>query len=186
MNFRIDHWASQFDDETLWTIYYKIKPMRWVDAAHCLKDEFGSQRIPGKNSIYEFKAAMREEEYEHRKEQIAQAKAEAVAIAKSAEISDEEIVAAYKQLAVDAAFTTRNTEDAARFVGMATAIADRQLKAQELALKKQAQATKDETLRLAREKFEAAEKRLAAVQGVAEDKLLTTEDKLAKIKEIFG
>ncbi|MBR4938297.1 MAG: hypothetical protein IKZ22_05440, partial [Kiritimatiellae bacterium] len=62
----------------------------------------------------------------------------------------------------------------------------RLLHRQELSLRERAQETKDEQLKLAREKFEAAERRLAAVQGAVDDAKLTDADKLAKIKEIFG
>ena len=48
------------------------------------------------------------------------------------------------------------------------------------------QKTADEQLRLAREKFEAAEKRLAAVQGAVDAPQLSDEERLAKIKSIFG
>ena len=56
----------------------------------------------------------------------------------------------------------------------------------ELALKAAAQETKDEQLKLAREKFEAAEKRLNAVQGAVDAPQLTDAERVAKIKSIFG
>ena len=56
----------------------------------------------------------------------------------------------------------------------------------ELALKAAAQSTKDEQLKLAREKFEAAERRLNAVQGAVDEPKLTDAERVAKIKSIFG
>ena len=56
----------------------------------------------------------------------------------------------------------------------------------ELALKAAAQQTKDEQLKLAREKFEAAERRENAARNALGDTKLTDADKLAKMKEIFG
>lgn len=56
----------------------------------------------------------------------------------------------------------------------------------ELALKFAAQQTKDEQLKLAREKFEAAERRLNAVQGAVDAPQLTDAERVAKIKSIFG
>ena len=184
MNFRTDHWAMRFDDATQWKIYYKIRRMRWTDALDWLAKEYD---VHIKDSaFYEWRKAMDAAEHKHHKAEMELAELRAKDIAKSRDITDEETAAAFMQFAVEAVDKTHDADDAKYFVNMATAIMDRRLKEQELELKKQAQATKDETLRLAREKFEAAEKRLAAVQGVAEDKLLTTEDKLAKIKEIFG
>ena len=54
------------------------------------------------------------------------------------------------------------------------------------ALKAAAQQTKDEQLKLAREKFEAAERRESAAKSALDDKKLTDADKIAKMKEIFG
>ena len=65
-------------------------------------------------------------------------------------------------------------------------VTDRLLHRQELNLKARAQSTKDETLRLAREKFEAAERRENAAKAALGDEKLTDADKLAKMKEIFG
>lgn len=56
----------------------------------------------------------------------------------------------------------------------------------ELGLKAAAQQTKDEQLKLAREKFEAAERRLAAVQGAVDAPQLSDAERVAKIKSIFG
>ena len=186
MNFRIDHWAAPFPENTLWEIYYRIKPMKWTDAQELLLKEYGIERTPGRNSIFDFKAKMREEESAHRLEQVAQAQAEAAALAKGATVADEELEAAYKQMAVELALRTNSADEARKFMEMANSIADRRLAAQSNALKERAQATKDETLRLAREKFEAAEKRLAALKNAASDNTLSDEAKLAKIKEIFG
>ena len=57
---------------------------------------------------------------------------------------------------------------------------------QQLALKAAAQQTKDEQLKLAREKFEAAERRENAARSALGDTKLTDAAKIAKMKEIFG
>jgi hypothetical protein len=59
-------------------------------------------------------------------------------------------------------------KEAEKVIQMAATLADKRLKAAELKLKDRAQQTKDETLRLAREKFEAAEKRLERVAEIAD------------------
>ena len=58
--------------------------------------------------------------------------------------------------------------------------------AEKLKLDAARQRTADEQLRLAREKFEAAEKRENAARNALGDTKLTDADKLAKMKEIFG
>ena len=65
-------------------------------------------------------------------------------------------------------------------------VTDRLLHRQELSLKSRAQQTKDETLRLAREKFEAAERRENAAKAAVADAKLTDEQRMAKLKEIYG
>ena len=44
----------------------------------------------------------------------------------------------------------------------------------------------DDALRLAREKFEAAERRASAAKNALGDAKLTDADKIARMKEIFG
>jgi len=56
----------------------------------------------------------------------------------------------------------------------------------ELALKAAAQQTKDEQLKLAREKFEAAERRENAAKATVADNKLSDEERMAKLREIYG
>lgn len=56
----------------------------------------------------------------------------------------------------------------------------------ELKLKAAAQQTKDAQLKLAREKFEAAEKRLAAAADITGDEKLTPDEKLKELDRLFG
>ena len=54
------------------------------------------------------------------------------------------------------------------------------------ALKAAAQQTKDAQLKLAREKFEAAERRENAAKAAVSDAKLTEAERLARVKEIYG
>ena len=54
------------------------------------------------------------------------------------------------------------------------------------ALKAAAQQTKDEALRLAREKFEAAERRENAAKAAVADSKLSDEERMARLREIYG
>ena len=56
----------------------------------------------------------------------------------------------------------------------------------ELGLKAAAQQTKDEQLKLAREKFEAAERRENAAKAAVADNKLSDEERMAKLREIYG
>jgi hypothetical protein len=89
-------------------------------------------------------------------------------------------------MGAELALRTGSAGEAGKFVQMAGALADRRLRAEELKLKARAQSTKDEQLKLAREKFEAAERRENAARSALGDTKLTDAAKIAKMKEIFG
>ena len=69
---------------------------------------------------------------------------------------------------------------------MAMALRDRELHAADLNLKERSQKTKDEQLKLAREKFEAAERRENAAKATLGDTKLTPAEREAKLREIYG
>ena len=185
---RTDSWAANLTEEQAWALYYKARGLRWNEAADWAVKEYGVE-APSRTAFYAWLGRMRKEESAHRLEQAATAAAEAAALAKT-KTSDEAQIAAYKAMATELALRTGSAKEAEKFIQMAATLADKRLKAAELKLKDRAQQTKDETLRLAREKFEAAEKRLAAVQEAvkaarANDGGLS-EEALAKIEQAVG
>ncbi|MBR2066322.1 MAG: hypothetical protein IJ983_04465 [Kiritimatiellae bacterium] len=185
---RTDSWASALTEEQGWQLYYKSRALRWNEAADWAVKEFGVD-APSRTAFYSWLGRMRAEESAHRLEQAATAAAEAAALAKT-QTSDEAQIAAYKAMATELALRTGSADEAAKFVNMAAALSERRLRAQELKLKARAQQTKDETLRLAREKFEAAERRLAAVQDAVKSAKTSggglTPETLRKIEEAAG
>ena len=181
---RTDSWASSLTEEQSWQLYYKSRALRWNEAADWAVKEFGVD-APSRTAFYAWLGHMRAEESAHRLEQAATAAAEAAALAKT-QTSDEAQIAAYKAMATELALRTGSAKEAEKFVAMAGAIADRRLRAEELKLKAAAQGTKDEQLKLAREKFEAAERRENAAKATLGDTKLTPADKVARMKEIFG
>lgn len=181
---RTDSWSARLTEEQSWALYYKARGIAWNEAADWAAKEFGVE-TPSRAAFYRFLAHMRGEESAHRLEQAATAAAEAAALAKKT-AKDDALIGAYKAMAAELALRTGSAKEAERFVNMAATIADRRLKAEELKLKAAAQQTKDEQLKLAREKFEAAEKRLAAVQGAVDEPQLSDAERVARIKGIFG
>lgn len=127
---------------------------------------------------------MREREHEHRMAEAATAAAEAAALGRKA-TKDEALVAAFKSLATEAALRT-DAKTAVAFVQSAMAIKDRLQKESDLALRERAQKTKEGDLALAREKFEAAERRLDAAKSAVADETLSDAERVGKIKELFG
>ena len=155
---RTDSWAAGLSEEQSWALYSKARRCQWQEAAAWAVKEFGLEKGPSRTAFYAWMTAMREEEHEHRMGQAAIAAAEAAALGGRC-TKDEALIQAFKALATDVALTTGDAKTASAFVNSAMAIKDRLQKEQELALKSAAQSTKDEQLKLAREKFEAAERR---------------------------
>ena len=100
-----------------------------------------------------------------------------------------ELAAAFRAKAMDAMMDD-DPKAVSAYAAAAAALQDRAQKAEELALKERAQQTKDEQLKLAREKFEAAERRLQAVQDAVKSAKSSkgglTEETLKRIEEAAG
>lgn len=186
---RIDSWAAKLaeNEGSEWKLFYKAMRCQWQEAAAWAVKEFDLPRMPSRSSFYDWLKIMRSREHEHRMSEAAIAAAEAAALGKTV-TKDEALIAAFKSLATEAALRT-DAKTATSFIQSAMAIKDRLQKAEEIDLKAAAQATKDDQLKLAREKFEAAEKRLAAVADAvktAKSKGGLTKETLKKIEEAAG
>ncbi len=164
---RTDSWAAALTEEQSWQLYAKARRCDWQDAAAWAVKELGLVRMPGRSAFYKWLDWMRGEESAHRLSQAATAAAEAAALAKT-QAKDDALIGAYKAMAAELALRTGSAKEAQKFVEMAASLADRQLKAAELDLKARSQETRDAQLKLAREKFEAAERRLERVAEIAD------------------
>lgn len=187
---RTDSWAAGLTEEQSWQLYYKSRALRWNEAADWAVKEFGVD-APSRTAFYAWLGHMRADESAHRLEQAATAAAEAAALAKT-QTSDEAQIAAYKAMATELALRTGSAKEAEKFINMAGALADKRLKAAELKLKARAQETKDEQLKLAREKFEfdaakAAMDKAAEIKSISADDALAADEKIAKVRAaLFG
>ena len=188
---RADSWAAALDEDQRWALYYKSRGLKWNEAAAWAVKEYGIES-PSRSAFYRFLDAMRSQESAHRLEQAKTAALEAAALAKGVALSDTETEEAYKRMAVELALRTGSAKEAQRFVEMATSLADRRLKREELKLKGRAQETKDETLKLAREKFEfdaakSAMAKAAEIKSISADDSLAADEKIARVRAaLFG
>jgi len=180
---RTDSWAAALSEDQQWQLYYKSRALRWNEAAVWAVKEFGLDRPPSRTGFYEWLGHMREEESSHRLSQAATAAAEAAALAKT-QARDDALIGAYKAMAAELALRTGSAKEAQRFVEMAMSLRDRDQKERELALKAAAQSTKDEQLKLAREKFEEEAARRTAAEARAEKAEAEAEALKATIKEL--
>lgn len=184
---RIDAWDAALDEAQRWQVYDRMRRSPWHAVSAWAREEFGCA-APSRAALYRFAARLRKMESAHRLESALAAREEAGALV-SAETDDRTLVAAYKTLAQDLALRG-DAKTAAAYTRMALQLADNARRRAELDLKSRAQKTKDGQLRLAREKFEAAEKRLAAVQEAVKSAKATggglSEETLRKIEEAAG
>lgn len=157
---RIDAWDAGLTEAQRWTVFYHMQRWQWAQAAEWAAKEYQLAEAPSRSAMYRFYAAMRPLESGHRLESSIATGEEAAALART-KTSDETTIAAYKAMAQDLSLSG-NEDRAIKYTGMALKLAEQQAKNRELDLKAAAQETKDAQLKLAREKFEAAEKRLVA------------------------
>ena len=186
---RTDSWYATLSEEQLWQLYSVAKRCQWFETVAHAQKEFGLEAKVSRSAYYRWLDWMRGEESERRLAQARIAALEAGELAKTVGLKDETAIAAYKSLAAEFALKS-DAKTANRFMQMAMALRDRQLRSREVDLKDAAQSTKDEQLKLAREKFEAAEKRLKAVQDAVKSAKATggglSEETLKKIEEAAG
>jgi len=159
---RTDAWDASLTEAQRWEAYERFRQFTWRQVASWLEEEHGI--ATSKTALYRWAARMRRIESAHRIEQAVTAREEAGDLAAAARQDDATLVEAYKTLAADIALRTGDAAAASKFLKMALAIAEANRARAELDLKTRAQNTKDSALRLAREKFEAAEHRLALVR----------------------
>ena len=195
---RADSWWAPLTDAELWdlwTLYTphddptdtakKLPGLPWQKVAEIAQKRLKRDAAIEHGPFYRWVAWMRPQAANDRIVRIKASQLEVQDIAERHNITDETIINALKAAAMDS-FMSNDTVEANRLADMAATIQDRLLKQQELALKERAQATKDDALKLAREKFEAAERRENAAKAAVSDAKLTEAERLARLKEIYG
>jgi hypothetical protein len=167
---RSDAWDAPLTEEQRWRAYDKFVQFRakWWEVAKWVAEEFGIES-PSRSGLYRFWERMKRDEAGWRTRQCIDARAQAGDLAKRAGQTDADLVAAYETLAADAALQFGDADRAMLFTKMAVAVGEKMATRQGLEIKRRAQETKEETMRLAREKFEAAEARLAAARKTLEN-----------------
>ena len=184
---RADAWYADLTEEQLWQLYAIAKRTHnWAEVARIARDEFKIARDISSSAFYRWRDWMRRQDSDRRLASARAAVIEAEEMAKKTGVSDEAMIKAYKSLAAEAALSSGDADRAGKFVTMAMKLLDREQKSAELKLKAAAQGTKDEQLKLAREKFEAAERRENAAKATVADSKLSDEERMAKLREIYG
>lgn len=171
-------WGEGFAEELQWELYGLTKAPTaeekesgrpWLkdylkDAVPCL-ERMGLE-VPSRSAWYRFLGRMRCRERIRLVEQVASSAKTAGAVARAG-VDDATAAETFKGLSIDAAMEG-DAEKSAFYARASAVFAERAAKAAEIQLKERAQETKEAQLRLAREKFEAAEKREAAIAEAAD------------------
>jgi hypothetical protein len=196
---RTDAWGEDLPEETRRQLYALTKPPTeaekkagrpWLRGFHDdVRPYLSEQGIvePSPAGWYRFLQRMRIAEAEQARFSVEGAKriAEGVVAAHV----DAKLAADYLTAkALDASTDPRpeSQQSAAILAAAAAKFHSAAVAAEKLKLDAARQRTADEQLRLAREKFEAAEKRLAAVAEVTGDMKLTPEENLKELDRLFG
>ena len=197
---RSDAWEAQLDEATRRELYALSKPPTveernegrpWLrDFERDVLPLLSLRGIvaPGRTAWYNFLGRMREEEAAQTVISVETSKRIAQGIT-AAKIDPRLAADMMTSLSVDEAakpVEERNEKVMQIFAASAAMFNAAAQKAEELALKSRAQATKDAQLKLAREKFEAAERHENAAKGAISDAKLTDEERMAKLREIYG
>ena len=197
---RIDAWESRLTDEQQRELYRWTQTPREVkvegegegkvvrrpnfDECMARLDEMGVPR-PSRGAWFRFKAAMQKMLREELLYSVA-ASSESAKDLKEMTPADYALAAdTFTNLAIDASMKG-NDKAVSIYSGAARHYREMMQQEKKLDLQSRAQATKEDQLRVAREKFEAAEKRLNATKDVVCNAKLTPEEKLAELDKMFG
>ena len=173
---RTDAWWAPLDEEARWEVYAKLCVLPWQGVSKWLRETRGLEA--SRSGLYRFASWMRPQQSARRLEQAVVARDEARGLAKAAG-ARKDVADAFMAMGAELALRTGDASEAVAWVKMSAQLVAAAQKDREIELRAEAQ-------RLDREKFEAAEKRLAAASETVADEKLPPEERIRRMKEIFG
>lgn len=177
---RHDAWYAPLSEAERWAVYERSLTLPWNAVAEWVESRYGI--AVSRSGFYRFLDWMRPQLSAHRLEQAVLAREEAKGLAEAAG-ARKEIADAFVAMGSEIALRTNSAEAATEWIKMAAQLMAAAQKDREIELRAEAQ-------RLDREKFEAAEKRLAAVKSAVEDARKApgglTPETLKRIEEAAG
>lgn len=185
---RSDSWYAGLTEEQLWEMYSTAKKFgsAWYKTIEWANAKWKLELKTSKTAYYRWKEWMYDQDSGTREHFAALTSRSVEEQAAAARILDKSLTDGIKSLAAQALFVADDPVKGKALAETFSKFATAALEGEKLKLAAAAQSTKDEQLKLAREKFEAAEKRLNAVQGAVDAPQLTDAERVAKIKSIFG
>ncbi len=173
---RPDAWYAPLAEAERWSVYEKALHLPFPAVAAFVEKQHGI--TVSRSAFYRFLDWMRPQQSAHRLEQAVIAREEAKGLAE-AEGAKKEIADAFMAMGSEIALRTGSAEDAADWIKMAAQLVAAAQKDREIELRAEAQ-------RLDREKFEAAQRREDAAKAAVKDEKLSEEEKMARLREIYG
>ena len=155
---RVDAWYAPLSEAERWAVYEKALALPWHAVAEWVEKRHGI--AVGRSAFYRFLDWMRQQLSAHRLEQAVLAREEARSLAEAAG-AKKEIADAFVAMGSEIALRTGSAEAAGDWIKMASQLLAAAQKDREIELRAEAQ-------RLDREKFEAAEKRLAQMAELSD------------------
>ena len=196
---RADSWAALLTPEQQWALFnhhYEVVHGKWDLTCAWAEKEFELSRRPTRAAFYSWLEQMNELEEIHNEEIRTLADERAKSAASKLTVGSETMRQALTAKMMDLILVAKDPEAADKVMKIVTSmvmgsVAEKnvELKAKEVELKQSAEKRKDEELALAREKFEAAEKRLNAVKDAVKTAKTgggLTEETLKTIEEAAG
>lgn len=184
---RTDAWWASLPEEECWEIFEKRRNHPWHAVVKWLAAEKGLE--VSRRGLERFEAWMRPQVAGRRMALSVLARDEARELA-TAVGAGTDVAKAFIAMGTEVGLRTENPEAASAWIKMAASLLEAARKDAELRLREEAQKTAAGQLALAREKFEAAEKRLAAVREACEGAKAApgglTPETLRKIEEAAG
>ena len=175
---RADSWAALLSPEQQWALFnyhYEVVHGKWELSCAWAEKEFELSRRPSRAGFYTWLEQMNKLEEIHNEEIRTIADERAKSAAAQLTVGSETMRQALTAKMMDLILVSGDLKAADIVKNIFTALSQEdtaakalQLKGREVELKQQAQETRDEQLKLAREKFEAAERRLQAVQDAVD------------------
>ena len=176
---RCDAWWAPLGDAERWNLYLRSRDLSWTEAAALVAKEYPDlKRIRNAESWYGFCSQMRHEDANHRTQEAIRASQEAAVLADTVGASAE-AAKAFLALGLDIAMRTGSAEASEVWVRQAAMLFRQAQRETELKIRQEEQD-------LSREKFESAERRLAAATETISDQTITPEEREARLKQIFG
>ena len=167
---RSDSWYAGLTEEQLWEMYSTAKKFgsAWYKTIEWANAKWKLELKTSKTAYYRWKEWMYDQDSGTREHFAALTSRSVEEQAAAARILDKSLTDGIKSLAAQALFVADDPVKGKALAETFSKFATAALEAEKLKLAASAQQTKDEQLKLAREKFEAAEKRLERVAESAD------------------